>query len=176
MTHHAQVYKLLNDHFGDKPFTFVEIGTFRADLAKGVLSMFPNCTRLWTIDPWRHVDGVEFEASCPQSMHDTNKAHSYQCLKEFKERAVILNMTSDEAVNQLKGNSYDVIWVDGHHDSEAITKDINNYYPLAKSGGIFGGHDYGQVFPLTNIVKDFLDNKNYIINTGSDFTFWIFKK
>jgi hypothetical protein len=183
MTHHSEVYRLLLEHFKSKPFTFVEIGTFRADLPKGILSMFPNCTKLWTIDPWRHVDGVEFEASQPQEMHDNNRAHAYQCLKEFGDRAQILHMTSDEAIKHFVKDvpeavptkeitPVDVVWVDGHHDGPSITKDIGNYWPIVKSGGIFGGHDYGQCHPLSEIVAERFGDS---IHTGADFTFWVYK-
>ena len=52
-----------------------------------------------------------------------------------------------------------VIFIDGDHSYEGALKDIANYYPKVKSGGIFAGHDY--YWPGVNrAIGDFL-TKDY---------------
>ena len=35
-----------------------------------------------------------------------------------------------------------VVWIDADHSEESVTKDIKNYLPKVKKGGIICGHDY----------------------------------
>jgi len=52
--------------------------------------------------------------------------------------------TSKEAlqfVNEWFPDGIDFIFLDGGHDSQTVSKDITNYYPLVKPGGVFAMHD-----------------------------------
>ena len=171
--HHSQVYEIVASHFRGAPITFVEVGTFRGDLTWGLAYRFLNMSIL-TIDPWRHVDGVEYEASLPESIHELNKAQAYDRLAEYSGRVSILNMGSDEALAYLP-KAVDMVWIDGDHNAPQVAKDLENYYPLVKSGGIFGGHDFGQAHPLTKIVMEFVLSKGHDLFVGGDYTWWVRK-
>ena len=45
-------------------------------------------------------------------------------------------MTSDDAVKQYADASIDFLMVDGDHSYEAVKKDIENYLPKMRSGGL----------------------------------------
>jgi predicted O-methyltransferase YrrM len=53
-----------------------------------------------------------------------------------------IRMTSDDAINELIGEKFDFVYIDGLHTYEQIKKDINNYIPLLKNNCFIGGHDY----------------------------------
>ena len=61
-------------------------------------------------------------------------------LAKYKDKAEILKLTSDEAVNLLP-NNLDFIYIDGNHDYEYVKKDIKNYYKKLRKGGILAGDD-----------------------------------
>ena len=50
--------------------------------------------------------------------------------------------TSDEAANDFQEQQFDFIYIDGLHTYDGVKKDIINYLPLVKKGGVIGGHDY----------------------------------
>lgn len=178
LNHYQQVSKLFTEHFKDrKEVSGIEIGTKCGDLTRTILWALPQC-QLYTIDPWLHIDGAEFEAGEPQEYHNGNKAAAIQRLvsPEFKDRVVQLEMTSEQAhkwiTEKNPGKLFDFVWIDGDHSEKGILKDLELYEPLVAPGGIFGGHDYGQVHPLTEIILKTFDKA---LNSGNDFTWWIYK-
>lgn len=170
MSHHQVVTELFKRRWEpEASISGIEIGTGGGDLTTTLLLNFPNLV-LVTIDPWKHVDGVEFEASWPQEALDNAQRIARERLKEYAGRIVILAMPSKEALEWCP-DYVDFVWIDGDHSAEAVTFDIENYLPLIRPGGIIGGHDFGQVHPLTEIIhKKFGDR----LNSGNDFTWWVY--
>ena len=37
---------------------------------------------------------------------------------------------------------FDFIYLDANHSFKSVTQDLNDWWPILKSGGIFAGHDY----------------------------------
>jgi len=180
MMQSAVVQDLFKRHFKDVRVTGIEIGTKCADLTVAILSALPNCF-LYTIDPWEHREGDQvppgdepYEAGQPQSYHDNNKSHAIKRLMvpEYKNRVIIIQHKSSDVSDRFTKEGFDFVWIDGDHSKSGITRDLELYYPLVKPGGIFGGHDYLQCHPLTEIIKERFDDR---IITGDDFTWYIIK-
>lgn len=55
----------------------------------------------------------------------------------------LIEIDSFEFAKGCDDESFDFIFLDTFHDYEQIRKELNAYYPLLKSGGMFAGHDYG---------------------------------
>lgn len=53
-----------------------------------------------------------------------------------------IRLTSDSAVDLLDDEIFDFVYIDGLHTYEQVKKDITNYKPLIKQGGVIAGHDY----------------------------------
>ena len=178
MNQNGVVDGLFREFFeGKTEVSGIEIGTKCGDLTRHILWAVPQC-QLYTIDPWEHRDGAEFEAGEPQPYHDKNKfaAYSRLVIPEFEGRIVLLEMRSREAEKWIKDNNpeklFDFVWIDGDHSKEGIETDLELYWPLVKEGGLFGGHDFGQCHPLTEIITERFGDK---IITSEDFTWWVIK-
>ena len=171
MKHYEVLEKLLREQFGDRQVVGIEIGTGGGAATMTILNTLPNCT-LYTIDSYEHRDNEEFEASHPQEVHNENRKAAEKRLASFGDRVKILAMRSKDAIN-LVPKEVDFVWVDGDHSEKGITTDLDLYYPLVKQGCFFGGHDFMQVHPLTEIIQERFKDK--VINTSGDFTFWVFK-
>jgi predicted O-methyltransferase YrrM len=176
--HHQVLEKVLQDHFGvDGEVSGIEIGTYCGDSARIILRALPKC-KLITMDPWIHRDLSEYEAGEPQSYHDGNRelALSRLMVDEFKDRLTVLHMTSEDAheviTKQMGIEKVDFVWVDGNHEVPAFKKDIELYEPMVKEGGIFGGHDFGMVGALTEVIFKTYEGK---IWSGPDFAWWTYK-
>lgn len=56
-------------------------------------------------------------------------------------------MTTDKAVSLFEDGSLDGVFIDADHTYEAVKKDIENWTPKVRSGGILAGHDYIHTWP-----------------------------
>lgn len=151
----------------------VEIGTATGISALHLVREIPSISKLYTIDPWKHFDGGEFEAGQSQRYHDNNMAEAYVRNKAYMDRIEFCRMTSDEFFNANKNLVVDFVWIDGDHSYEQVKKDIMNAMNIIKDGGLIGGHDYkngvGVKIAVDEIFKKF--------ETGDDSTWWqILKK
>jgi len=169
--HHHQVCKTLEDKWGRNAYLRgIEIGTKAGDLTKALLAYFPNL-ELTTMDPWLHQPGEGFEAGNKQDYHNQQKAQALKCLHPFGDRVKIYELTSDEAFKVLRDEGMvDFVHIDGHHTTEQVTKDINNYIQLVQYGGLIGGHDY-RLVPDVTVAVDAIFKEG--VQTGADFTYWV---
>jgi predicted O-methyltransferase YrrM len=49
--------------------------------------------------------------------------------------------TSDTAHIKIPNESADLLYIDGDHETESTIKDIRNYGPKVRPGGVIAGHD-----------------------------------
>jgi len=54
----------------------------------------------------------------------------------------LIKSKSDIAKNQIENSSIDLLFIDGDHSYEQCKRDIENYWPKLKEGGVLLGHDY----------------------------------
>ena len=65
--------------------------------------------------------------------------------------------TSNDALDELRGQEFDFIYIDGLHTYDGVKTDITNYLPLVKKGGVIGGHDYTDLHHHLEGVKKAVD-------------------
>lgn len=167
--HAEQVKTVLREHFGDAPIIGVEIGTGPGCITEAILSL-PNVVHLYTIDPYTHRPGEDYEAGGhDQYRHNSAMLEALERLKPYRGRYILCQQTSDVAAEFIR-ETVDFVWIDGHHTVDQVTRDIGNYAPKIKAGGVIGGHDYG----LGDDVKVAVDAIYPSVITGGDFTWWVF--
>lgn len=56
----------------------------------------------------------------------------------------VMPMKSFEAapILQAEGAKFDLVFIDGDHSYEGVSRDIEMFLPLVNKGGVIGGHDY----------------------------------
>ena len=175
LQHNFMPLKVMIPQFGYyNPVIGVEIGVFDGGGSFTMLVDMPNLT-LYSIDPWRHLDdksGEEhFESASSQDILDGSYEVAKARLKEFGRRSIIIRKKSDEAVNDVP-DEIDYIFIDGDHNYEQVVRDINNYGPKVRVGGIIAGHDYIKQNSVARAVDEYF--KKEIINLGDDDTWWVF--
>jgi len=121
----------------------IEIGVARAESSYAILESCKNVTKLYGIDPY--LAYKDWNGSVDQEHNDKTKSIALGNMKEFGDRWQLEEAKSDDWVIE-KGKSHTgkigFVFIDGDHSYEGAKNDIQNYYPLVKSGGIFAGHDY----------------------------------
>lgn len=131
----------------------IEIGTLGGDLVKFLL------------DAIKELDMI--------SVDHNPCAPAYDVVKENPARFRIVRERSDDALPALP-NEVDFVWIDGDHSEEQVKRDIVNYWPLVKIGGMIGGHDYtAGNLGVKNAVDGIFRNA---VNLGDDLTWWVWKK
>ena len=82
-----------------------------------------------------------------------------------------LRLTSKDAVDVLKDDLFDFIYIDGLHTYDGVKYDIIKYLPLVKLGGVIGGHDYGTNHPhlvgVTEAVNEMLGEPDKVFEDNS---------
>lgn len=91
--------------------------------------------------------------------------------ENMKKRGIMVKLIrkfSNEAVSEIEDESCDIVFIDGNHSYDYVKRDILNYLPKLKGGGVFLGHDYnprfdGVIKAVREVLKDgytILENSN----------------
>lgn len=124
----------------NRPGILVEVGSFLGESTRIFAeSGFP----VIAVDPWKNGYDITDDASETYPME--------QVYAEFQRRArafitagliVPLRGTSSEIATLFAPNSISVVYIDGEHTKEAVTRDLESWYPRVYSGGVISGHDW----------------------------------
>ena len=169
INHHTQALHTLQELFGDNPIVGVEIGTAGGGLTKTLLYHMPKL-KLYTIDPYIRTEGSEYGMLLAQEQVDRSEVEADIVLKRFGFRVVAIKKKSDDAVKDIK-EKVEFVWIDGNHDGDQVERDIDNYIPLVKKGGLLGGHDYGYATDATDIIDAKFGDK---LQLGIDAVWWVY--
>lgn len=125
----------------------VEIGVLHGDFSQMILDIIKP-QKLILIDPYTNdttqVYGRELDHI--SVMYSTEKDYK-KVVKRFANeiktgRVVIEKKTSYDAVSDYIDKAFDFFYVDGCHLYDCVDRDLNDWYPKVKSGGLIMGHDY----------------------------------
>jgi hypothetical protein len=128
---------------------------------------------LYCIDPWEPYDGPN-KGSIFATKEKANEHYreAMKRLKPFKDKAVILEMTSKEASEQVEDNSLDFIFIDGDHSYDAVINDLNLWWPKVKVSGVFSGHDWSY-FDVARAVKNWFNDDTKVELSDNDIWYCI---
>jgi len=119
-----------------------EIGVWKGDFAKVILSTFSSLTKYYMIDPWAHlpdwnkpfnVDDQIFEDVYTEALRKTDFAAS---------RRIVLRGRTSAVIDEIPDKSLDFAYIDGDHSLRGITIDLIQVFPKIKDGGLIGGDDF----------------------------------
>jgi predicted O-methyltransferase YrrM len=81
----------------------------------------------------------------------------------------VIRGRSDKVINDLQylKGKVDMVFIDGDHSYEPVKRDINDYRPLVKPGGLLCGHDYGYY------VKQAVDETLPGVKVARGTTIWV---
>lgn len=122
---------------GSKKLIGAEIGVDRGANAKDILDTL-RIQKLFLIDPYENYIEKGFFSSVVYSSLYMLQAKNI--LIDHEDKILFIKKRSDAAIVDLPA-SLDFVYIDGDHSYNGVKKDINNYFPKVKSGGVIGGHD-----------------------------------
>ena len=116
-----------------------EIGCFEGDSTRLFLES-GKVKSLYCIDAWTSgyddTDGASrLDLSVVEKTFNANIMDNFDNVTKCKG-------WSYDMVKQFDDGFFDVLYIDGNHQYDALVNDINLYLPKIKSTGIISGHDY----------------------------------
>jgi predicted O-methyltransferase YrrM len=155
--------------FGNNLITAIEIGTDRGFNAQDILKRL-NIQKIYLIDPYESYEGY----GRTKSQVSISEKIAKKILYGSKNKIIWIKDYSDNAVKRIK-EKVDFIYIDGNHEYEYVKKDIENYWPLVKKGGILAGH-YINFEGVAKAVCEFVRIKKGIYFVADKKDWWIVKK
>ena len=129
--------------------SMVEIGVSSGLMAEHLLKTRPDL-QWYGVDPWR---GPEEHPAAYRATGDTHAflskddtelqmALALTRVSPFGDRAIVSRMASADAAKMFVQECVDTVFLDGDHSYEGTLLDCISWWPIVKSGGFLGGHDY----------------------------------
>jgi cephalosporin hydroxylase len=158
---------------------FVEVGTWygrsAAYMAVEIVNSNKNI-KFDCVDTWIGSDEEAHKKEI-DVINNTLYDSFLKNIEPVKDYINPIRMDSIKASFLYPDNSLDFVFIDASHDYENVKKDLEAWYPKVKSGGIFAGHDYVDVWKgVIQAVDEFLEKKKYSLNIKSEFCWGIVKR
>jgi len=129
--------------------TMIEIGSF---VGESTIMFAQSFKKVIAVDPF--MEGYDEKDPTSYLFEFDNVYQTYLDRITIYPNIQTIIETSDNAVKELDSETYDFIYLDGLHTYEGVKKDIQNYLPLVKKGGVIGGHDYtNQISHLVGVYQ-----------------------
>jgi Methyltransferase domain len=142
-----------------------EVGLLKAETFCLILQNCPGIKKMYGIDSWKPwVDELTFPGYPSGMTFDEAdnafvKAIAYyniQYQSGCPEKAVILEEDSSTAVKKIADGELDFVFLDAYSNYDQAFREMRDWYPKVKSGGIVAGHDWYSD-EVQRVVKDFFD-------------------
>lgn len=124
--------------------TGVEVGVARGDYARTILQQWEG-RHLFLVDPWKPQDKNIYREQVNLDAPFTEWKCAVEALvKEYEGKTLVtmLPFLSVEAAKRFADGFLSFVYLDGNHSYEAVTEDLNAWWPKIRPGGIMGGHDF----------------------------------
>ena len=161
-----------------------EIGVYRGDFSREVLAQWHG-SEWCLIDPW--VASDDYLRLHAAVSWDMEAAYSeVQRLAAAESRVRLFRTASTDWRDT---EPFDVVYIDGSHDFQSVSTDLNHWWERLKPGGLLCGHDYlddwrwsedinrGVLFGVRSAVDRFAaEHDRVVATTREEFPTWWFLK
>ncbi|MCP8893379.1 class I SAM-dependent methyltransferase [Shinella daejeonensis] len=120
----------------------VEVGVWRGDFAKAILSACPGLERYYMIDPWRPLEQWNKPYNTERDVFEDAYRQAMEKTEFAADRRIVLRGTTLEAAPEIADASLGLAYIDGDHTLRGIAIDLIQIYPKVMEGGIVGGDDF----------------------------------
>ncbi|TDI45235.1 MAG: class I SAM-dependent methyltransferase [Acidobacteria bacterium] len=122
--------------------TFLEIGVYRGDFAKAILSGRHRLSKYFMIDPWRKLERWNKPMNVSDSEFESYRREALEKTAFAQDIRHVLQGTTAEVIEQIEQESVDFAYIDGDHTLNGITVDLQLVYPRIRDGGWIAGDDF----------------------------------
>lgn len=162
----------------DRPLLGVEIGVWRGELSRALLSTFPSL-RLVLVDPWELLK-ENHSWKTPRELRIA-KNETLTNTRAFSNRVTIFEETSAAAAKRFGEGKFDFVFIDANHHYESVKEDLELWVPKIREGGFASGHDYnGRMekrgkWGVKRAVDEYAEAHGYQVHTRTALVWWFNK-
>ena len=155
----------------------LELGVSKSDSFMTILDNCANVQTLYGVDNYQPFFNHHTGQAVTEYEIEMIKAESFNKHKfsQHSDKIKFLEMTSEQAVNQIADQSLDFIFIDADHSFDAVMLDLEIWYPKIKTGGLVAGHDY-HTEPVSTAVNMFRSTNNIASPMSTYLSCYIWKK
>tara|TARA_B100001248_G_C27370818_1_gene451537 strand:- start:474 stop:1121 length:648 start_codon:yes stop_codon:yes gene_type:complete len=145
----------------DKPINYLEIGSFNGSSVIDFSNIFGanKKSKLYCIDPWSDYDEYPEYKNLNNKNYDIFKKNIEN--NKLTDKVITLRGYSHEKIPELNDNFFDIIYVDGNHETKYVLQDGELALKKLKKNGfmIFDDYDWDTV---KIAVDNFSKKYNYL--------------
>ena len=144
-----------------------EVGVLSAQVSCCFLQKCNNIDTMYLIDPYKeHFDSIQ-EKHFDEKEMEIMKLNAHHNVKwsGFESKAKFLEMTDDEALNEIDDESLDFVYIDVWLEIEQIVSRIEKWSKKVRPGGIVSGHDW--YYPPMQEILEFYRNDQPLYNVNN---------
>ena len=119
-----------------------EVGVWKGDFAKHILSKVDNIEKYIFVDPWRNLTNWNKPLNVSNVEFEKVRNEAFEKNKLYFDKIKELRSPTKDAVKQIEDASLDFAYIDGDHTLRGITIDLISILPKIKKGGLIGGDDF----------------------------------
>jgi len=119
-----------------------EVGVWKGDFAKHLLSKVDGIEKYIFVDPWRNLPNWNKPLNVSNVEFEKVRNEAFEKNKLYFDKIKELRSPTKEAVKQIEDASLDFVYIDGDHTLRGITIDLISILPKIKKGGLIGGDDF----------------------------------
>jgi predicted O-methyltransferase YrrM len=152
----------------------IEIGVAEGDFST-ILLQTSRLQKLYLLDTWQEQEDYEDSNNVKQKEQEDRYFSVLARMEQYGRRVTVIRADANVAHEYLLNEDFDFVYVDADHSYEAVKRNLSDWYPKIKPGGIFAGHDYidgkmgdGTVFGVKQAVDEFvkeLENVKLYVTT-----------
>lgn len=134
----------------------------------------------WTDDPVVSRN----DSGSSQAQLDELELRVRQKFSKYGERGRIIRNYSFEEVKHVPDEYFDYVYIDADHSYEAVKRDIADWFPKVRPGGVLAGHDYVErrigrcCYGVIRAVNEFVEQNSirHFTVTDERFATWMIMK
>ncbi len=119
-----------------------EIGVWKGDYARDILTACQSVIRYYMIDPWARLPDWNKPFNVEPLAFDDIHAECMSKTAFAAPRISVLRGRTREVIDQIPDGSLDFAYIDGDHTLRGITIDLIKILPKMREGGIIAGDDF----------------------------------
>ena len=95
-------------------------------------------------------------------------------------RFTLIKKMSDDAALDFEHESIDIVFIDGNHSYDYVLRDMENWTPLVRKGGVVAGHDYttdptSRYYSVQEAVNKFVGEHDYELIIAPNNVWYFYK-
>ena len=123
----------------------VEVGVFKGSFSRWMLDHWPTCTQYYMVDLWASQAHYRQMDSASDAENQLRFELAQRNVAPFQHKTVLIRKASVAAAADFADGSVDFVYLDARHTFDAVTEDLEAWWPKLRLGGLLAGEDYMDV-------------------------------